>query len=135
MPDPSQAVAGGFVEPRGTIRSVISSVIAREVVGVYAPGAVDPGASPLKRGDIAYVAVLADQLVLFKAKRGAFKPKATSEVIATGPLGDVSGVALERGRIAGKLSVEFKDGTTWEFDVPGIHLAGSQQIADRLQRP
>jgi hypothetical protein len=39
---------------------------------------------------------------------------------------------VERGRIAGVLRIEFADGTTWEFDVPGVHLAGSQAIAAHL---
>jgi hypothetical protein len=137
VPDPSQAAAGGFVEPRGTIRSVIGSVIAREVLGAIPPaegGGVDAGASPLKRGDIAYLALLSDELVLFKAKRGAFKPKPTEAVIAAGPLRDVKGATVERGRIAGVLRVEFADGTTWEFDVPRVHLAATEAIAAHLSR-
>jgi hypothetical protein len=120
------------------IRSVIGSVVAREVLGATPPavggGGVDPGASPLKRGDLAYLAVLPEELVLFKAKRGAFKPKATGEVIAAGPLGSVRGATVERGRIAGVLRVEFTDGTRWAFDVPRVHLGGSDAIVARLSR-
>ncbi len=53
MPDASQALVGGFVGPRGMIRSVVGSVIARETLGHAVPVGVDAEASPLEKCDIA----------------------------------------------------------------------------------
>jgi hypothetical protein len=69
---------------------------------------------------------------LCKAKRGAFKPKPTEEVIAAAPREAVRGAAIEKGRIAGVLKVSFEDGSAWEFDVPKVHLKGAQEIEAAL---
>ncbi len=90
------------------------------------------GASPLKKGEIADLSVSRDELRLCKAKRGAFKPKPTDEVIASAPRAAVRGAAVEKGRIAGVLEVSFEDGSTWSFDVPKVHLKGAQEIAAAL---
>ena len=129
------AVAGTFVEPRGMIRSIVAATAGREVLGALgsisaerAASAGTEGASPLKKGDIAYLSVSSDQVLLCKAKRGAFKPKPTDEVIAAAPREAVRGAAIEKGRIAGVLKVSFEDGSAWEFDVPKVHLKGAQEI-------
>ena len=88
----SEPVAATFVEPRRMIRSVITDVAGRQILG--AVGAVTASAmtshassdaSPLKKGEIAYLLVSPDQLVLRRAKRGAFRPKPADEVIAAAP--------------------------------------------------
>lgn len=64
------------------------------------------GSSPLASGDIAYLGVTADAVILFRAKRGLFKPRATDERIAQAPreetasatVAEVGGSVLTLGR-------------------------------------
>jgi hypothetical protein len=130
---------GTFVEPRGMVSSIVAGTVGREVLGavgaVSAQRAVESrqaGSSPIRAGQIAYLALSGEQLTLFRAKRGAFRPKATDEVIAIAPRASVSAADLERGRLAGVLQVTFTDGSTWAFDVPKVHLSGAEAIAAAL---
>jgi hypothetical protein len=130
-----QAIAATFVEPRGMIRSVVAGVAGREVLGTVgsavASAAASGGsaaASPLRAGSIAHLSVSADEIVLFAAKRGAFRPKATDEVVASAPRSTVERATLEKGRIAGVLEISFAGGSTWAFDIPKIYLGGAQQV-------
>ena len=139
MPDPQQAIAGTFVEPRGMIRSVVASAVGREVLGAVGAAAAAAAASrgtadasPLRKGQIAYLSVFAEEIVLFKAKRGAFSPKPTGEVIAAAPRSVARSAQMTKGRIAGVLEISFTDGSTWAFDVPKVHLAGAQRIVASL---
>jgi hypothetical protein len=134
-----EAIAATFVEPRGMIRSIVASVAGREIFG---PAGAAAGASvgsagteetsPLHKAEIAYLSVLPDQLVLYRAKRGVFKPKATDDVMASAPRGSVRSAKVDKGMIAGVLDISFADGSSWAFDVPKVHLAGAQQIAAAL---
>jgi len=133
------ADAGTFVEPRGMIRSIVAATAGREVLGALgsmtaesAASAGTAGASPLRKGDIAYLSASADEVVLYRAKRGAFKPKPTDEVIASAPRGAVRGAKIEKGRIAGVLELTFEDGSNWAFDVPKVHLKGAREIEAEL---
>jgi hypothetical protein len=133
------AEAATFVEPRGMIRSIVAATAGREVLGAVgsisaerAASAGTEGASPLKKGEIAYLSVSGGQVVLCKAKRGAFKPKPTEEVIASAPREAVRAAKIEKGRIAGVLELSFEDGSTWAFDVPKVHLKGAQAIEAEL---
>ena len=132
-------VAGTFVEPRGMIRSLVAATAGREALGALgsisaerAASAGTAGASPLKKGDIAYLSVSREQVMLCKAKRGAFKPKPTDELIALVPRSAVRGAKIEKGRIAGVLELTFDDGSNWAFDVPKVHLKGAREIESRL---
>jgi hypothetical protein len=123
------------------IRSIVAATAGREVLGALgsisaerAASAGTEGASPLKKGEIAHLSVSTDEVVLYKAKRGAFKPKPTEEVIASAPRKAVRAAEVDKGRIAGVLQVSFDDGSTWEFDVPKVHLKGAEQIAAQLAR-
>lgn len=139
MSDPQAALAATFVEPRGMIRSVVAGAAGTQVAGAagslaahrLADGQADD-AAPLRRGQIGCLVAYADAVVLFRAKRGAFKPKATDEVLASAPRASVSSAVIDRGRIAGRMTIAFTDGSTWEFDVPKVHLGGAQQIAAQL---
>ena len=128
------AIAATFVEPRGMIRSVVAGVAGREIlgaVGLAAASAASAGtarASPLRTGQIAYLSVSADELVLFHAKRGAFRPRPTDEVVASAPRSTVESATLEKGRLAGVLEISFAGGSNWAFDIPKVHLGGAQQI-------
>jgi hypothetical protein len=139
MTQDGEEAVGTFVEPRGMVRSIVAGTVGREVLG--AVGAVsaqraaesrDAGSSPIRAGQIAYLGLSSEELTLFRAKRGAFRPKATDEVIATAPRKSVTAAGLERGRLAGVLEVTFADGSTWAFDVPKIHLSGADAIAGAL---
>jgi hypothetical protein len=139
LPDPGAAIIGTFVEPRGMIRSIVAGAAGGQALGalgnVAASAVASTGtndASPLTKGQIAYLAVYLDQLTLFRAKRGAFKPKPTDEVIASAPRTDVRAAAVQKGRIAGVLEITFGDGQTWAFDVPKVHLSGAQGVAAAL---
>ncbi len=136
MPDHGDAIAATFVEPRGMIRSVVASVAGREVLGVAGSVAASALASagttdssPLRKGQIAHLSVFPGEIVLCRAKRGAFRPKPTDDRIASAPRASVRSANLDKGRIAGVLEIFFVDGSSWTFDVPKVHLAGAHQIA------
>jgi hypothetical protein len=125
-----------FVEPRGMIRSIVAATAGRELLGAVGGASAQraaeqstAGSSPIKPGQIAYLALGEHGLTLFRAKRGAFKPKATDEELASAARSEIQSVEVERGRIAGVLNVAFADGSTWAFDVPKVHLAGAEEIA------
>jgi len=132
-------LAGTFVEPRGTIKSIIAGGTqnvfgtASRAVGAAMGEAADrdmSGSSPLKKGDIAYLGVTPDAVILFRAKRGAFKPKATAEPIATASRSETASASIAEGRLgSAALSIAFRDGTTWTFDIPRVHLKGAREIA------
>jgi hypothetical protein len=132
---------GTFVEPRGMVRSIVAATVGREVLGAVGSASAqlsveskNAGSSPIRAGQIAYLGLSGEELTLFRAKRGAFRPKATDEVIAVAPRTSVSAAALERGRIAGVLQVTFADDSTWAFDVPKVHLSAAEAIAAALAR-
>ncbi len=135
-------LVGTFVEPRGAIKSMIAAGTqnvfgsATRVVSAAIGEAADrdmSGTSPLKKGDIAYLGVTADAVILFRAKRGAFKPKATAEPIATAPRSETASASIAEGRLGSAvLSLAFTDGTTWTFDIPRVHLKGAREIAAAL---
>src|SRR5690242_15434957 len=92
MHNSEQPLAATFVEPRGMVRSIVAATAGREVLGALgavsaesAASAGTAGTSPLKKGDIAHLSVSPEEVLLCKAKRGAFKPKPTDELIASAP--------------------------------------------------
>jgi len=121
------------------VKSIVASTVGRELAGAVGGASAQrsmesqhAGSSPLRAGQIAYLSLDDGELVLYRAKRGAFRPKQTDEQIATASWSSVSGASLERGRIAAVLEVSFEDGSTWSFDVPKVHISGAQAIADAL---
>lgn len=139
MSDPNEAITGAFLEPRGMIRSVVAGAAGREVLGALGGAAASAaasqgsgGASPLAKGQIAYLGLFPDELTMFRAKRGAFRPKPTNEVIASAPRADVRAATVEKGRLAGVLEISFDDGQSWSFDVPKVHLAAAAAIIAAL---
>jgi hypothetical protein len=86
MSQPRAAIAGTFVQPRGSIRSQITDITGGAVLGVVGASAVAEqgvdGALLLQEGQLAYLVVLPDSVVLFTARKGAFKPKPTDSAIA-----------------------------------------------------
>jgi hypothetical protein len=129
MVEISGALAVSFVEPRGTTAAVVG-----DTVGGAAGGAIshagEKGFSPLEKGQIGFLAVMPDRLVLFQAKRGAFKPKVTDTVLAQMASGGVVSASLERKRLSGVLDLTFTDGSVWSFEIPGANLGDAQKVAD-----
>ncbi len=141
MSEQSEAIAATFVAPRGMIRGAVAQVAAREVMGAVghmtasSPGSASKnGSSLLRKGQIGHLSVLTDQVVLFRARRGAFRPKPTEETIASAPRESVHSAKVDKKRIAGVLEIRFVDGSSWSFDVPKIHLPGALRIAAALTR-
>jgi hypothetical protein len=139
VPTPAETTIGTFVEPRGMIRSVVAEAAGRQALGLVGSVAASAatshdheGSSPLAKGQIAWLGVFADQIVLFRAKRGALKPKPTDEVLASAARTEIRGAGVTKGRIAGVLEVTFSDGSSWAFDVPKVHLSGAERIAAHL---
>jgi hypothetical protein len=136
---PGQVLATSFVEPRGTIKSIIAGTVAREVAAAVtgvaaAPGAAHSGdtSTPLASGQLGYLAAFDDQIVMYRAKRGAFKPKPTEEVYATAPRDSVARAELERKKLSGVLTIRFDDGNEWAFDIPKIYLTTAEAIVRAL---
>jgi len=139
MASPEQESVGTFVEPRGMVKSIVAATVGRELAGAVGGGSAQRsaeshhvGSSPMRAGQIAYLALAEDVLELFRAKRGAFRPKATEDLIASAPRASVRGAVVERGRLAAVLEVTFDDGSTWSFDVPKVHVSGAERIAGAL---
>jgi hypothetical protein len=126
------AIAGTFVQPRGSLRSQITDITGSNVLGVVASAAAEggvDGASPLQEGQLAYLAVMPDSVVLFAAKKGAFKPKPTDSVIATAPRSATRTARSQKRKLAGILEITFADGSTWSFDVPRVYLKNADRVA------
>jgi len=134
-----EPIAAGIVEPRGIIRSVVAGAAVGDVMGSVALGIAaggslpgGGGSSPIRKGQLGYVAVYADRVVLFAAKRGAFRGKPTDDVLASAPRTAVAAAHLKLGRIAGVLEIDFADGSAWAFDIPKIYRAGAEEIVAAL---
>jgi len=136
---PGQVLATSFVEPRGTIRSIVAGTVGREIGGgltgataAHDVEAQSAGASPLTTGQLGYLVVFDDQVVLYRAKRGAFKPKPADEVFATAPRDSTTGAELDRKTLSGVLTVRFADGNEWAFDVPKVYISSAETIVQAL---
>ncbi len=136
---PGQVLATSFVEPRGTIKSIIAGTIGREIGGDLTAATAShdieehsAGASPLTKGQLGYLVAHDDQIVLYRAKRGAFKPKPSDEIFATAPRDSTTGAELERKKLSGVLIVRFADGSEWSFDVPRVYLSTAEAIVRAL---
>jgi hypothetical protein len=131
------ALASTYVEPRGSARQMIARVAGGEVLGAVGRAAAgmatkpDDGA-PVKSGGIGFLAVFPEEVVLFAGKRGAFKPKATTEVLASVPRADVASAALAKKAVKGVLTLTLSDGDQWEFDMPRVHLKHAERVVRAL---
>jgi hypothetical protein len=138
MSQADAAIAGTFVQPRGSIQSQIyastGGALGVVAASAAAEGGVD-GASPLQEGQLTYLAVMPDSVVLFVAKKGAFKPKPTDSVIATVPRSATHTARVQKRKLAGILEITFADGSAWSFDVPRVHLKNADRVAAVLGSP
>ena len=128
--------AGIFVQGPGTGRSIIAGAAGGALASVAAErvGRGRGGEGPLGPRQLGFLAVGADQVVLYGAKRkllvGGFK--ATDEVLASVGRGEVSGATLEKGKLLGSLVVTFSDGSGWTFEVPKVGNKTADQAVASL---
>lgn len=127
--DSSGEIAGIFVQARGTGRSLVAGSAAGAVGALATSGGAS--ASPLAVRQLGYLSVAPDRVTLFGAKRkvllGGFK--ATDEVLAEVPQSSIDDAQLEHGRLLGTLTMRFRDGTTWTFEVPRVGNKTADQAA------
>lgn len=129
------ALAGAFVASRGDAMATGMTVGIGGLVGAAAGAAADRrsgGVATLARGKLGYLAVTADRVVIVHAKRGAFKPKATGEVIAELPRAELASARYRKGKVVGVFELELADGQTWAFDVGRAFAAGATKVANEL---
>lgn len=125
-------VPGTFVMGRGSIKGAMATA-AGGVVGALAHSTLAKGdGGLLPKGQIGYLAAHPDRVVLHRAKRGAFKPKPTDEVLAYAPRDQIRGVELEAKALSGVVHVSFSDGDSWTFEVPRVHLRAARGVVEAL---
>jgi hypothetical protein len=126
--------AEAFVQARGATKRRVSfglgGALGAAVGSVGKTAAGDPGEA-LGLNALGHLAVAGDHVVLSKAKNG-LKPKPTDEVLLSVPRAAVQRAGLERKTLMGVLTIEFDDGSAWEFDVPRAHMKGADALASEL---
>jgi hypothetical protein len=106
------------------------------VVGVAIGAKVDrnnaaPTTPPLPTMGAGYLAISETEMVLVKAG-GWNQSTPTEKVIARVPRGTVTGGKLERGKVSALLTLDFADGTNWEFDIPFARTGPARELAAAL---
>src|SRR5687767_9659414 len=107
------ALAGVFVTARGDAMATGLTVGIGGIAGAAAGVAADrrsEDVATLPRGKLAYLTVTADQVVILRAKRGAFKPKATDEVMVELPRSELAAAHYRKGKVVGVLELALSDG-------------------------
>jgi hypothetical protein len=135
MTTSDSALAGTFVTSRGFAWGTGLTVGIGGVVGAAAGAAVDKrtaAPSPLNRGDLAYLAVMPESVALFKAKRGALKPKVTDELLAEVPRSELQASRYDKGKMVGVFELQFSDGSSWAFDVGRAFAKSATEVATAL---
>jgi hypothetical protein len=135
MGKPDNALAGVIVTSRGNAWATGLTVGIGGVAGAAAGAAVDKhtaAPSPLAAGDLAYLAVTPEAVEVYKAKRGALKPKVTDELLGRCPRGDVTASRYKKGKMVGVFELDFADGSSWAFDVGRAFAKGAGEVAGAL---
>jgi hypothetical protein len=123
MPEKPGEIGGIFVQGPGTGRSIVAGAAG----GVLASAAAErlgrsQGEGPLGAGQLGYLSVSPDQVILYGAKRktlmGGFK--ATDDVLVALARADVATASFEKGKLLGRLQVTFTDNSGWVFEVPKV---------------
>ena len=73
-----------------------------------------------------------DSVRIGKAKRGAFKPKVTGEVIAEVPRSELHASRYKRGKLVGVFELDFSDGSQWAFDLGKAFAGAAGRVAHAL---
>lgn len=133
MTEIEHALAYTYVEPRGSVRQTVARAAGGEVLGAVgravAGTATEPAdRSPVKAGRIAFLAVFADEVILFAGKRGAFRPKPTNDVLAGIPKSAIASASLKKKAVKGILTLLMSDGQSWDFDMPRAHLKQAEAV-------
>jgi hypothetical protein len=126
-----EAVATAIVKRRGATRAGIGVAIGG-MAGAAVASRRPKGTTPLE-DQFAFVAVLADRVLLLKAK-GAFRSKPTDIVLGQGDRAFTTAYFTSTGSW-GVFELSFADGTLWEFDVPRAGMRDARRIADLLNQP
>lgn len=135
MAGSQEALEGVFVTARGDAWATGLTVGIGGVAGAAAGVAADKrteGATTLRRGQLGYLSVTQDSVRIGKAKRGAFKPKVTGEVIAEVPRSELQASRYKRGKLVGVFELDFSDGSQWSFDVGKAFAGPAGRVAQAL---
>ena len=138
MADSQEAIEGVFVTARGDAWATGLTVGIGGVAGAAAGVAADKRteraerAATLKRGELGYLSVTQNTVRIGKAKRGAFKPKVTGEVIAEAPRSGLQASRYKRGKLVGVFELDFADGSQWAFDVGKAFAGSATKVAQAL---
>jgi hypothetical protein len=122
------AIAATIVKRRGSTRAQIGRAVGG-IAGAALATRHAKANTPLQ-DQFGFVAVLADRVVLFKAK-GAFMSKPTAIVL--GERARTGATAhFKNNKSWGVLELFFEDGSLWEFDVPRAGLRDAGEVSDTL---
>jgi hypothetical protein len=125
-----QAIATAIVKKRGATRARIGVAVggmAAAAIATRRPKEMTP-----LNDQFGFVAVLADRVVLLKAK-GAFRSKPTNVVLGEGDRAFATARFTTNGSW-GVFELSFADGIVWEFDVPRAGMGDARHIAHLLNQ-
>ena len=133
-------LAGTLVNPRGLTKKMTARTAGAELGGVVGSLAASRGSGGLydgapdvpSFGRVGYVAVSESEIALVKTKSGALKMKVTDEVLARVPRSELLGAELDEGKLLSHLTLRFRDGKTWEFDVPKMGKKTAKSVIAAL---
>jgi len=125
-----EAIATAIVKRRGATRAGIGVAVGG-MAGAAIASRRPKGTTPLN-DQFGFVAVLADRVVLLKAK-GAFRSKPTDTVLGQGDRAFTTARFASNGSW-GVFELSFADGIMWEFDVPRAGMSDARRIADLLNQ-
>jgi hypothetical protein len=136
----SAEVAGLLVNPRGLAKGRTLKAAGGQVAGMVgdlAAGAVSgrrESAAPEmpKFGSIGYLAASEEDFVLLKTSSLGLKPKPKGEALVRVARSEVESLHLEEHKLISKLHLRFKDGASWEFDVPRANRKNARDFVDRV---
>jgi hypothetical protein len=134
----SAEVAGLLVNPRGLAKGATLKAAGGQVAGMIgdmAAGAVNARrATPdmPKFGTVGYLAASEEDFVILKTSSMGLKPKPKGEALVRVPRSEIESLDLEEHKLVSKLHVRFRDGATWDFDVPRANRKNAREFVDRL---
>ena len=133
-------LAGTLVNPRGLTKKMTARTAGAELGGVVGSiaaggatgGLYDGGPDVPAFGRVGYVAISESEIALVRTKTGALKMKVTDEVLARVPRGQLIGAELDEGKLLSHLTLRFRDGRTWEFDIPKMAKKTAKSVVATL---
>lgn len=84
-------------------------------------------------GQVGYLALTADEVVIFSGKQGLIRPKIIG-LVTRRPRRDLSSFQLEQGKMLVSGSIVFSDGAEWTFEVPRARAKQMATVEEELQR-